>query len=145
MVKLETDLETDSCSPLSFPFSFSGFQSSDQKIECFNSTNGKKKANFRSKYEDLLNRQTRDPREEVREGEIQVSGIGGQRGETMGSGHKYACLRGPVVHVPVIVISPSDRRRLVEGGEGERVVPVIHSNLDCGDREKRGRWREQER
>lgn len=68
MVKLETDLETDSCSPLSFPFSFSGFQSSDQKIECFNSTNGKKVANFRSKYEDLLNRQTRDPREEVREG-----------------------------------------------------------------------------
>lgn len=63
----------------------------------------------------------------------------------MGSGHKYACLRGPVVHVPVIVISPSDRRRLVGGGEGERVVPVIHSNLDCGDKEKRGRWREQER
>lgn len=55
-----------------------------------------------SEYQDLLNRQTRDPRAEVRErGEIQVSGIGrGERErETMGSGHKYACLRGPVVHV----------------------------------------------
>lgn len=41
----------------------------------------------------------------------------------MGSGHKYACLRGPVVHVPVIVISPSDRRRLVGGGGGREGGP----------------------
>ena len=48
----------------------------------------------------------------------------------MGSRHKYACLRGPMVHVPVIVISPSDRR-LEEPARGVG-GPVIHSKLDVG-------------
>lgn len=52
----------------------------------------------------------------------------------MGSVHKYACLRGPMVHVPVIVISPSDRRleEATAGRKGFGGGPVIHSKLDIG-------------
>lgn len=61
-----------------------------------------------------------------------------QQTETMDSRHKYACLRGTMVHVPVIVISPSDRR-LEEPAGGWRWWSGNTFKVgcrDCRDREK---------
>ncbi|KAI4494832.1 hypothetical protein M0804_001033 [Polistes exclamans] len=51
-------------------------------------------------------------------GQSRGKDVSGKNRENMDKRHKYACLRGLMAHVPVIVISPSER-------SGTRGLPVV--------------------